>query len=326
MKRLVFLISGLVIALVWSVSPVWAAEGNRYAVVVQGASGEPQYAQLHRAWVDALSAVLQSRMGFDPARITKLTEEPKAGELKGTAESVKATLERLAKETKPEDLVFIMLIGHGAGEPTAAKFNLVGPDLTAAEWNTLLKPIAARMVIVDSTSSSFPFLASLSSKNRIVITATNTFGQHFDTVFPDAFIKSLTATDADADKDGRLSLLEIFNATTRLVALHYEQVGYMSTEIAMLDDTGDGKGRSAAATGDDGVIAGLTYLDAPAAPKSADPETQALLLKQQALTEQIDELRRRRSSISAEEFDKEFEKLIVDLALVSRDVRRKTIR
>jgi len=322
MKRLVF----LVIALAWSVSPIWAAEGARYAVVVQGASGEPQYAQLHRGWVDALSTVLRDRMGFDPARITKLTEEPKAGELKGTAENVKATLERLAKETKADDLVFIMLIGHGGGEPTAAKFNLIGPDLTAAEWSTLLKPIAARMVIVDSTSSSFPFLEGLSGKNRIVITATNTFAQKYHTVFPDAFIKALMATDADADKNGRLSMLEVFNATSRLVALHYEQDGHMSTETAMLDDTGDGKGRNAAATGDDGVIAGLTYLDALAAPKSADPETQALLVRQQALTEQIDELRRRRSSISAEEFDKEFEKLIVDLALVSRDVRRKTIR
>jgi hypothetical protein len=322
MKRLAF----LVVTLALLASPVWAAEGNRYAVIVQGASGEPQYAQMHRAWVDALSAILRERMGFDPARITKLTEDPKADELKGTAESVKATLDRLAKEAKPDDLVFIMLIGHGGGEATAAKFNLVGPDLTAAEWGALLKPITARMVIVDSTSSSFPFLEGLSGKNRIVITATNTFAQKYHTVFPDAFIKALTATDADADKNGRLSLLEVFNATARLVALHYEQDGHMSTETAMLDDNGDGKGRIAAATGDDGVIAGLTYLDAPAAPKSADPETQALLLKQQTLTDQIDELRRRRASISAEEFDKEFEKLIVDLALVSRDVRRKTIR
>ena len=75
--------------------------------------------------------------------------------------------------------------------------------------------------------------------------------------------------------------------------------------------------------GDDGVIAGLTYLDVVAAPASADPEVQKLLIRQQALSEQIDELRRRRPTISAEEFDREFEKLIVDLSLVSRDIRRK---
>jgi hypothetical protein len=49
---------------------------------------------------------------------------------------------------------------------------------------------------------------------------------------------------------------------------------------------------------------------------------QPLLGRQQALTEQVDELRRRRPSMSAEEFDREFEKLIIELAIVSRDVRR----
>jgi hypothetical protein len=51
-----------------------------------------------------------------------------------------------------------------------------------------------------------------------------------------------------------------------------------------------------------------------------------LMLRQQTLTEQIDDLRRRRASISAEEFDREFEKLIIDLSLVSRDIRRKEIK
>ena len=71
-----------------------------------------------------------------------LTEQPKDGELRGTAENVRAVFGRLAKETKADDLVFVMLIGHGSGDAAAAKFNLVGPDLTAEEWGALLKPIA----------------------------------------------------------------------------------------------------------------------------------------------------------------------------------------
>ena len=51
----------------------------------------------------------------------------------------------------------------------------------------------------------------------------------------------------------------------------------MSTETAVIDDNGDGKGRDAARTGDDGTVAGLTYLDVVAAPKAADPEVQPLL-------------------------------------------------
>jgi len=152
-----------------------AAQSGRYAVIVEGASGEPQYATQHRAWVDALANVLKTKMGFEPGKIILLTEEAKPGELKGTAENVKATFTRLAKDAKPDDLVFVMLIGHGSGVDAAAKFNLVGPDLTAAEWSALFQPIQARVVVVDSTSSSFPFLSGLAGKNRIVITATNKY-------------------------------------------------------------------------------------------------------------------------------------------------------
>ncbi len=300
-----------------------AAQSARYAVIVQGASGEPQYATQHRGWVDALANVLKTKMGFEAAQIVLLTEEPKPGELKGTAENVKATLARLAKDTKPDDLVFVMLIGHGSGDGAAAKFNLVGPDLTAAEWSALFQPIQARVVVVDSTNSSFPFLSGLAGKNRVVITATNKYSQVYHTVFPEAFIQALTAPEADADKNGRISLFEAFTYASRLVALHYEQDGHLSTETAILDDTGDGKGRVATDTGDDGVVAGLTYLDVVAVPKSGDPAVQALLVRQQQLTEQIDDLRRRRPAMSSDDFDREFEKLIIDLATVSRDVRRK---
>ena len=316
---------GLLFAAMAVFAPAVAtAQGARYAVVVQGASGEPQYATLHRSWVDALSVVLRDRLKIASDHISLLTETPKEGELRGTAENVRAVLARLAKETKADDLVFLMLIGHGSGDAAAAKFNLIGPDLTAVEWSGLLQPIAARAVVVNSTSSSFPFLAGLSAKNRVVITATNSFSQRYHTVFPNAFIQALQASEADADKNGRISVLEAFTHAASLVALHYKQDGdRLSTETAILDDTGDGKGRTAAAAGDDGVVAGLTYLDVIAAPASADPEVQQLLIRQQALSEQIDELRRRRPTISVEEFDREFEKLIVELSLVSRDVRKR---
>lgn len=304
--------------------PAAPAEGARYAVIIQGASGDPEYATQHRSWVDALAKLLRERCGIDPARLILLTDEPKDGELRSTAENVRAALGRLAKEAKPDDLVFMMLIGHGSGDGAAAKFNLVGPDLTVEEWSALLQPISARIAVVDSTSSSFPFLAGLSGKNRIVMTATNSFAQRYHTVFPQAFIQALSAPDADADKNGRISLLEAFTYASRLVAQHYEQEGHLSTEHAVFDDNGDGKGRDATAAGDDGAVAGLTFLDVVAAPKSSDPEVQQLLIRQQTLVEQIDDLRRRRASMSADDFDREFEKLIVDLALVSRDVRKRT--
>jgi hypothetical protein len=315
----------LAVLAVSGVAPVAArADGDRYGVIVQGASGEAEYATLHRGWVDSLAAVMRDRFKFDPAHLFLLTETPRAGEQRGTAENVRAVLGELAKRAKPDDLVFVMLIGHGGGDGAAAKFNMVGPDLTPADWKALLDPIVARTVVVDSTSSSFPFLAGLAAPNRIVVTATSSYAQRYHTYFPEAFIASLTDPAADADKNGRISLLEAFVNASRLVALHFEQSQHLATERAVLDDTGDGVGRDATTAGSDGVVAGLTYLDVVETPTVSDPELQRLLVRQRELSDQVDALRRRRPSMTPEAFDQEFETLIIELALVSRDVRRRS--
>ena len=301
----------------------FAQDGERYAVVIQGASGEEQYATLHRGWVDSLLQVLRERFKFDPARVSVLAEQAQDGEERSTAENVRAVLARLAGEVQPADLVFIMLIGHGSGQGADAKFNLIGPDLTVTEWESLLKPIKGRLAVVNTTSSSFAFLAGLSGPNRIVITATNSYAQRYHTVFPETFIQALTAEAADVDKNQRISLLEAFTYASRLVGLHYEQDGRMATERPMFDDTGDGKGRDAATDGPDGTVAGLTYLDVPEVATSSDPAVQKLLTRQQELTAQIDQLRRRQPSMPPAEFDRQFEPLIIELSLVSRDIRRR---
>jgi hypothetical protein len=193
------------------------------------------------------------------------------------------------------------------------------------EWAALLKPIAARITFVDSTGASFPFLKGLAGPNRVVVTAVRTPGERYDTVFPEKFIQALSAADADADKNGRISILEAFLHANRLVKQHYEQAGTMMTEHAAFDDTGEGIARDAVVAGGAiGTAAGLTYLDAPAAPKSTDPVMQELLTRQQTLTQQVDELRRKRPAMPAAAYDAEFEKLILELSLVSRDVRRRT--
>jgi hypothetical protein len=317
-------IAGLVI--VWCLAaPARAAEGGRFAMLVQGASGEEQYAVLHRRWLDGLASVLTDRFKYDAAHLIVLSEQPKAGEQKSTAESVRATMARLAKTMTAADQLVIVFIGHGGGEGPDAKFNLVGPDLTVQDWNALLKPIPGRLAIVDTTSSSFPYLAGLAAKDRIVITATSTYSQRFHTQFPDGFVQALSAPDADLDKNGRVSLQEAFIFASRSVKQYYEQKGTMATESAVLDDTGAGTGKDATALASADVgLAGLTYLEGVAVPTSTDPETQRLLARQQALTEQLDELRGKKASMAADQYDRQFEALMLELATVSRDVRQKT--
>ncbi len=322
--RLASVLSALALAAL-AVPRAASAENARFALVVQGASGEEQYAVQHRRWLDGLVTTLRERFKYDGAHLTILAEQPKDGEEKATAENVKLVLGRLSKTMTSTDQLIVVLIGHGSGEGADAKFNLVGPDLSVTEWNALLKPITGHLAIVDTTSSSFPYLAGLAAPGRVVITATSSFGQRYHTQFPEGFMQALSSPDADLDKDGRISLLEAFVFASRAVKTYYEQKGTMATESSLLDDSGTGKGTDAAAAATaDTSLAALTYFDTPAVATSSDPETQRLLARQQALNTQLDELRRKKASMPADEYDKQFEALMLDLAAVSRDLRAKT--
>lgn len=301
-----------------------AAAQERYALLVEGAPGEPQFATLHRGWLDQIKTLLVDRFKLDSARLVVLSDKPAAGEVRATAENLRAATARLATQVKSDDLVFVMLIGHGSAQTGEAKFNLIGPDLSAAEWAGLLKPIPGRLVFVNTTSASFPYLQGLSAPGRVVITATRSTAERFHTRFAESFIRALAAAEADADKNRRISLWEAFTYATRLVAQSFEQDDYKITEHALLDDNGDGQGSDGATGGSDGSVAGLTYLDLEATPTSSDPAVQALIARQTALTRQVEDLRRRRTGLPPAIFDQQFEALIIELATVSRDVRRRT--
>ncbi len=316
---------GLALVLSMAAPARASAEGARYAVLIQGASGGEPYTTRHREWLDRLATMLRDDFGYDAAHLLVLAEKPKDGEQPATAASVREVFERMVGTLATDDQLVVVLIGHGSNQGSdTAKFNLVGPDLSVEEWKALLAPIPGRMAVVDTTSGSFPFLAGLSSPGRVVITATSSAAQRFHTEFPDGFLAAFSDDEADLDKDGRVSLLEAFTYASRHVAQYYEQKSTMATETALLDDNGDGKGRIASAEGDDGSIAALTYLGGVVLPTSTDPEVQALLARQRALTEQVDELRRKQGTMPAEQYQREFEQLMLDLAQVSAEVRKKT--
>ena len=68
----------------------------------------------------------------------------------------------MARDAKPEDDLVLMLIGHGSFDGAEYKFNLVGPDVTAAELAALCDKVPAqRQLIVDTTSASGGAVAAL---------------------------------------------------------------------------------------------------------------------------------------------------------------------
>jgi hypothetical protein len=301
-----------------------AAQQGRHAVIIQGASGEPGFAKQHRGWLDQLAATLRDKFKLTPAELTVMAEEAREGELRATSENVRATFTRLASSLQSTDVLFVMLIGHGTADTTSAKFNLVGPDLAVEDWKTVLAPIKARVVFVNSSSASFPFAAGLTGDRRIIITSTSTIAQRYATMFADAFIQALNADAADLDKNARISMWEAFFYSSRLVKQYFEQKGQLVTERPLLEDNGDGKGRDAMSpTGDDGTLSTMTYLDAAQGGKAADPALQMLFQKQEILTEQVTELKKKKATMPPAEYDVAWEKLMIELATVGAEIRAK---
>lgn len=296
---------------------------ERYALIVTGASGGQEYAQQYEQWTSNLQRVLQGRMKIDAANITVLTETA-ASARRSTAENVRRAIAGVSKRMTASDLLFVVLIGHGTYDGVDAKFNLVGPDLESAEWASLVEGLPGRIVLVNTSSASFPFIERVTGERRIVITATDSVAQRFDTIFPDYFIKAFEDEQADLDKNGRVSIWEAFTAAAGGVRRHYQQRGQLATERPLLDDNGDGRGRDGVEEGNDGSAASRTYLDQQTANAAPTDDVLLDLLQKRAVIEgEIDELKLRRSFMQPPEYQKEFERLMIELSRIGRAVRER---
>ncbi len=302
-----------------------AAAEQRYALVISGASGGQKYAEQMAEWRNGIRAALVDRYGFASDHVRLFVDESvKTGGEPGTAQNVRAALATLRKQMGADDVLLIILLGHGTYDGDAAKFNLVGPDLTAADWAALLKGLPGRLVLVNTTAASFPFLEPLSGPNRIIITATDSPAQKYATVFTDYFVKALSEASTDLDKNGRTSIFEVLAATSLAVRQHYEKRGQLLTERAVFDDNGDRVGREAEAPGPDGGLARTLYLDAELPASADNPELAALIRRRRELEAEAEALKAKKASMPAPVWEAEYEKLMLELARVSREIKMKS--
>src|SRR4029079_5642476 len=104
------------------------------------------YAEQYGQWRQAASLALMEKLGFEGGHIFTLSDGGDAEPL-STAAVVKRALEQIRSRMTAEDVLLVLLIGHGSFDGTEAKFNLVGPDLSSNEWAALLKPVPARITV-----------------------------------------------------------------------------------------------------------------------------------------------------------------------------------
>ena len=295
-------------------------------LIVSGAAGSDEYTERQRTWRQTLVSQLTTRMAVPASRIVVLTEAATDGYQTATAVNLRQALATIRTSQTTADTLLVVLFGHGTFDGVDAKFNLLGPDLTAHEWREALKDMPGRLVFVQTASSSFPFLAALAAPNRVVMTATDSPQQKYDTVFGEYFVAAFTpeADGADLDTDGRISMWEAFAFAADNAKRYYQQRGQLSVERALLDDSGDGVGRDVPTQGADGLLASRLFLDPDPAAASGDPSVTLLIGRRNTLESELDELRRKKGFMPAPDYGRELERVVVEIARVSRDIRRRT--
>lgn len=279
-----------------------AQGGATRVLLVTGLSGEPRFATGFHTAASALYDAAQARWGVPDSSLIYLAEDPvqdpKRIRGRATRDNLAAAFGELARRSAPGDVVLIVLIGHGSGQGADSRLSLPGPDATAADLAGWLRPLAGRTtVLVNAASGSGDFLPALADSSRVVVTATRTAFERNETTFAGHFARGLSSGEADADKDGRVTVLEAFQFAKREVARGYEARNLLLTEHAQLSDSA--LARSVAF----GTL-----------PIPADPRVAALYAERRALEGQVDALRRRKGSLDSLAYEGELERLLLEIA------------
>jgi hypothetical protein len=116
-------------------------------------------------------------------------------------------------------------------------------------------------------------------------------------------------------------MLEAFTYASAAVRRWYDEHNQLPTERPLIDDDGDGVGREAQSLSADGSLARGTYLQAAGEP--VDAPRRAMAARQAALEAQVDALKAKRSSMAADAYQAELERLLLELARISAELRSK---
>ena len=148
--------------------------------------------------------------------------------------------ELLMKSTKDSIVpLWIVFVGHGTYLNQKAKLNLQGPDISADELKKSLDQFKREVIFINCASASAPFIAQLSGKNRVIITATKNSQQVYYTKFNEFLADAMGNEEADIDKDSQTSLFESFLFASGQVKKYYDKDKRISGENAVIDDNGD---------------------------------------------------------------------------------------
>jgi len=284
-------------------------------IVVVGAPGDAKYGKLFRAWADRW--ITAAKKNNNQVTTIGLKKEENADR-----DLLQKQLSSLKGES--QESLWIVLIGHGTYDRETAKFNLRGPDVTAAQLGEWLQPIERPVAIVNCTSASSPFLNKLTGPGRIVVTATNSGFQYNFARFGEFISAAIATLEADLDKDKQVSLLEAFLFASAKTQEFYRDNARLATERALLDDNGDGLGtpadwfrgvravKRAKKGGEvDGRVANQWHLIRSALEAKLTAEARAARDK---LEQELETLREKKKDMHEDEYYVRLERILIQLS------------
>ena len=291
-----------------------SAHASVYYVTVAGLGGEPDYEQRFTANAKDLDKLFKD--SGSGAHVYTLTGA------QATKAQLTETLMSVARDAKPEDDFVLMLIGHGSYDGADYKFNLVGPDITAAELAGFCDRIPARrQLIVNATSSSGGSVAALEKPGRGVIAATKSGTEKNATVFARYWVEALQDPTADIDKSDSINAMEAFQYAQRKTAAFYESQKRLATEHPVFEDAGKGEPVRDASKNEGVLLKNFTVLRIGAAQKQAnDPAKQVLLHKKEDLEQKIDALKYQKAAMDPTEYKQQLTEALVALAQVQQEL------
>lgn len=330
---------GLVIAgislLTFISSPIWAAEGaafvddpsaKKYALILLGASATEEHEQRFAKWGGDLRSILIKEYGYGERNVTLLAGDGgKNQHLKSDGvcrlDTLREVMAGLSSKLKAGDQLTIVMFGHGSGASEDAKFNIVGPDITGAQFAEMLAPIKTQnIVVVNTTSASHDFTRALSAPGRVLVSATRSRAEKYDTVFPQYFVAALRERASDRDKNRRVSVLEAFHYASGQAQGYFKEGGMLASEHAALDDNGDGVLNVVTNAKGDGRLAEVAYFDVLGAGNENLGPTAAKLKAQMAnLEREVIMLRANKATLSNDAYWNQLETLLVQLAKTTRE-------
>lgn len=288
-------------------------------IIIVGKGGQPLFTQKFNAYADKLNKALTSQLGYQSSQIVMLSES--GGDSTSHVRRAFAQLASIA----PEEQVMVIYFGHGTHDGQWAKLNLTGPDLRDVDLAALLDRLPSKQqIVVHTGAASGPFIQKLSHANRVIITATRGGDENHTTVFPEYFIEALTAgTEADLDKNGEISLLEVFDYARDRLVRFYEDAKRLRPEHPLLDDNGDGEGsETPSSASGDGRLANKIYLKARTSVTTIESVITSPLLKEKAaLLDEIETFKTRKNEMLEAEYKQKLEELFIRLAKLNRQIK-----